>query len=110
MNIKAILLDVDGVVVRADPFHVPYYEKHGVGNDKMLPFFQGAFQKCLIGEADLLEEVKPWLTTWNWTGTAEDFLQFWFEAEHNVDNELIESIQKLRESGIYCFLATNSEL
>lgn len=106
---KAILFDADGVVINAEMFSVQYQKEYGVSNDEMLPFFKGDFQKCIVGQADLIEIVKPWLSKWKWKGTAEEFLQFWFRAEHSVDEQVIEVIEKLRKREIKCYLTTNQE-
>jgi putative hydrolase of the HAD superfamily len=57
----------------------------------------------------LLESIKPWLSNWKWNKTAQDFLQFWFEAEHNIDRNVVSIIEQIRKEGIKCFLATNQE-
>jgi len=57
----------------------------------------------------LIELVTPWFSKWKWDGTVEEFLQFWFKAEHNVDEKIISIIQQLRKKGIRCYLATNQE-
>jgi len=75
----------------------------------MLPFFEGDFQKCVVGQSDLIEEIKPWLTKWKWKGTAEEFLQAWFKAEHRIDERVVDAIKDLKKSGIRCSLATKQE-
>jgi len=109
MVTKCILFDADGVVVNSEMFSVQYQKEHDVSNDDMLPFFKGEFQNCIVGKADLIELVKPWLSKWKWNGTVDEFLQFWFKAEHNVDERIISVIQQLRKKGIKCYLATNQE-
>ena len=109
MTIKCILFDAGGVVINSELFSVQYQKEHSVTNDEMIPFFKGDFQKCIVGKADLIELVKPWLSKWKWEGTVEEFLQFWFNAEHNVDEQMVEIIKKSRKKGIKCYLATNQE-
>ena len=109
MNTKCILFDADGVVINSEMFSVLYQKKFGVSNDEMLPFFKGAFQDCLIGKADLKEAVKPYLIDWEWSGTVDDFLKFWFKAEHSVDEKILNLIQNLQAKNIKCYLATNQE-
>ncbi len=106
---KAILFDADGVVIDAEMFSVQYQEKYNVSNDEMVPFFKGDFQKCVMGQLDLVEAVTPWLAKWKWEGTPEEFLHYWFSAEHSVDEQMIETIKKLRKKGIKCYLVTNQE-
>ena len=109
MAIKCILFDADGVVINSERFSLQYQKKHNVTNDEMLPFFKGDFQKCIVGKADLIELVKPWLPKWKWGGTVEEFLQFWFNVSHNVDEQMVEIIKKLRKKGVKCYIATNQE-
>jgi len=109
MEIKCILFDADGVVINSEMFSVQYQKEHDVSNDEMLPFFKGEFQNCIIGKADLIELVKPWLLKWKWIGTVDEFLQFWFKAEHNIDERMVNIIKELRKKGIKCYLATNQE-
>ena len=108
-QIKVVLFDVDGVVVDSEMFSLQYSKKFGINNEEMLPFFKGVFQDCIIGKADLKEEVKPWLKKWKWDKSAKDFLNFWFRSEHNIDDMLVDQVEKLRASGIRCYLATKQE-
>lgn len=107
--IKAVIFDIDGVLNYSEMFSIQYQRKFGVSNDVMLPFFNQKFGKCLVGEADLKEEIKPWLKKWKWEGTAEEFLDFWFTTEDKIDKDVIQEVRRIRESGIRCFLATNQE-
>ena len=109
MAIKCILFDADGVIIHSEMFSLQYQRKYNVSNDNMIPFFIGEFQECMVGKADLIESIKPWLVKWKWNGTVEEFLQLWFEAENKVDNQIIETIKKLKKKGIKCYLATNQE-
>ncbi|HII39096.1 TPA: HAD-IA family hydrolase [Candidatus Micrarchaeota archaeon] len=109
MAVKCVLLDVDGVVINSEMFTPGYARKYGVSNEEMLPFFEGKFQDCLVGEADLKQEVKPWLDKWRWNGTVDGLLDYWFESESCVDGRVVELVGKLRKKGIACCLATNQE-
>ena len=109
MAIKCILFDADGVVINSDMFSVPYQKEHDISDDDMLPFFEGEFQNCIVGKADLIELVKPWLPKWKWKGSVDEFLQFWFKAEHKIDERVVKIIKKLRKKGIKCYLVTNQE-
>ncbi len=108
-NKKCILFDVDGVVINSEIFSVQYQKQFGVSNDEMLPFFKGVFQDCLVGKADLKKSIQPYLKKWNWDGSVEDFVLFWFRAEDNVDQQIIELVIKLRENSILSYIATNQE-
>ncbi len=109
MTTKAILFDADGVIIHSEMFSLQYQRLHNVSNDDMLPFFKKDFQPCLIGKADLIEVVKPWLSKWKWDKSAPEFLDLWFKAEDHVDERMISKIKQLRSKGIKCYLATNQE-
>lgn len=106
---KAVIFDTDGMVVVADKFSVKFCEEFNVPYEKVLPFFENEFQPCLIGKADLKEQVKKYLPIWGWNKPVEEFLEYWFKAEHTIDQRVVGVIGKLRESGIKCYLATNQE-
>ena len=107
--IKGIIFDTDGMVVITDMFSVKYCKEYNVPYEVILPFFKNEFQPCLIGKADLKEQIKPYLEKWGWKQSVEDFLDYWYKAEHNVDQRVVDEIEKLKKSGIKCYLATNQE-
>ena len=54
MNYKAILFDVDGVVITSD-YYANYYSKlKDIPVEIMIDFFKGEFQDCFINKKDLL--------------------------------------------------------
>lgn len=109
MGTTCVIFDADGVVIKPINFAVSYEQQYGISDKEMKEFFQNEFQQCILGKADLKEVLTPWLAKWNWNGTTEEFLQFWFSAEHNIDEEVVTAIQILRNNGILCYLATNQE-
>ena len=80
MTIKGILFDADGVIINSEKFSVPYQKKFNVHVDEITPFFKGEFKECIVGRADLVKIIQPWLQKWKWKGSAEEFLEFWFKA------------------------------
>lgn len=108
--IRCILFDADGVIVNAEQFSLQYQKRFGVDPAHMNPFFEGIFQQCIVGKADLKKVVAPYLASWNWEGSVEEFLSFWFTAEHTIDEQIAELITSLRSNSIQCYLATNQEL
>ncbi len=110
MNIKAIVFDADGVVINSPGYFSVQYEKDfGISNDILLPFFKGKFQECLVGKADLKEELEPLLEEWKWQGTVDELLGYWFKAEHYIDDRVIDEVKRLRAKGIKCYLGTKQE-
>ena len=73
MNYKAILFDVDGVVITSD-YYANYYSKlKDIPVQIMIDFFKGEFQDCLINKKDLLEVLPKYLEDWKFEGTVQTF-------------------------------------
>ncbi len=106
---KAILFDVDDVLIRSKRFGDFFQEKTGVKAEEMLPFYKGIFRECQAGKADLKTELPPWLDKWNYTKGPDAFLNEWFEYENKSDENLLLLVKKLHEQGVKCYLATNQE-
>ena len=107
--ITAIIFDADGVLINGDKFAAALARDFPVDHDKEKEFFTGKFQDCLVGKADLKESIAPYLTSFGWKGTVDDFLDYWFKSEHSINEELVAYIQKLRQQSIQVVLATNQE-
>jgi putative hydrolase of the HAD superfamily len=108
--IKAILFDVDGVVVNPQlVFAKKLASDYNITTAETENFFKGIFQDCLIGKADLKKELPKYLKEWGWSETTDDLIDFWFECDSNIDQNLIKATQSLRKNGIKCYLATNQE-
>lgn len=107
--IKTILFDTDGVLVRGGRFSDHYAEKYGVSTDITGRFFVTEFKNCLIGKADLKEKLLPFLGEWQWRGTVDELLEYWFQSENVIDTNLVSQIHFLKNSGIRCYLTTNQE-
>lgn len=107
--IKALLFDVDGVLVNGEPFSSYLARDYGITMDMTSSFFTGKFLDCLTGSADLKQEIEEYLHQWGWSKSVEEFLQYWFKSEHQIDEPLVEKIQQFRHKGIQCYLATNQE-
>lgn len=73
------------------------------------PFFTGPFVKCLLGKADLHDELPQYLEAWKWPGTVDEFLTFWFESDSVLDQPCLDFIEKLRVNGCRCYLASTQE-
>jgi HAD superfamily hydrolase (TIGR01509 family) len=108
-KIKAILLDADGLVFKKERYFSEIFaEEYGVSKDLILPFFKNNFRQCQQGNADLKEELKPFLQQWNWEGTVESFLEYWFSF-CVADEEVLKTVRSLREKGYKCYLVTDQE-
>lgn len=109
--IKVALFDLDGVVIvgRDKLFSQRAAEDLNISNDQIMEFFNKDFRECSFGRADLKEKISPYLKIWNYKGTVDDFLNYWFSGEGVVDMEVINCVARLREKGIRCFIATRQE-
>lgn len=107
--ITTILFDADGVLIIGERFVDHLTNDLHINSQVTEPFFKGKFKDCLVGKADLKEEIAPFLPRWGWTRSVDDFLTNWFKVEHHFNEELLSYIQKLRSKGIKCYVATNQE-
>jgi len=108
--IKTVIFDADGMVVHREMYFSQRFSREfGVPMEKVLPFFRNEFQLCLVGKADLKQELNKYLNKWNWQESVDDLLLFWFEHESNVDKKMLESVMALRNGGMLCYLETNNE-
>jgi putative hydrolase of the HAD superfamily len=90
-------------------FSQRFSKEFKVPREKLLPFFENEFQLCLIGKADLKDELKKYLDQWGWEKSIDDLLSYWFINESNLDEKIIKSVNNLRKQGIKCYLDTNNE-
>lgn len=107
--IKIVIFDADGVIINGKRFGDILERDYSVDKEKEHEFFSGIFQDCLIGKADLKQSVAPYLPSFGWKGTVDEFLEYWFTTEYELNQPLIAYIRTLRERGIWCVLATNNE-
>lgn len=109
MPFKAILFDIDGMVIRSKRFSDQMQEQYGVSWDTMKPFFTGPFQACKTGKADLKEELSKVIPKWGWNGDVESLMKFWFNGGLEVNELMTNLVSELREHGTRCYLSTNQE-
>jgi putative hydrolase of the HAD superfamily len=107
--IKAVIFDADGMVINAELFSNRLSREYNIPLGKILTLFEKDYPLCAVGQADLKEVLKKYVKDWSWPGTVEELLRYWFKTEHKVDGRIIRMIEKLRQKGIKCYLATNQE-
>jgi len=107
--IKVLLFDLDGVIANGEPFSKQLASQYGITQDMTAHFFRGRFLDCLVGKADLKEELEVLLQDWGWEKSTEEFLREWFEYEHRLDTQLLSFVEQLRARGKHCYIATNQE-
>jgi putative hydrolase of the HAD superfamily len=106
---KAIVFDADGMIIRGERFSTRFSRQFNVPIEKINPFFEKEFQDCLVGKRDLVEALSPYLERWNWKKGIDELIHFWFAESYKVDEEMLRVVEKVKESGIVCILATNQE-
>jgi putative hydrolase of the HAD superfamily len=107
---KAIIYDADGMVILPPKMfseHLAALQK--VSQDVVDEFFIKDFKPCLLGQADLKENLKPYIKKWHWDKSVDDLLSLWFSYENVVNIPLLDNIHQLRGQGVMCVLATNQE-
>ena len=104
-----VLFDVDGVLLFPWRFRAHLAEEFGITPDQTRPFFRGPFERCVIGEADLFDELPPFLDEWNWPGTTSSFVATWFACDSTPNDRVLEFIVNLRSLGVSCHIASTQE-
>jgi putative hydrolase of the HAD superfamily len=109
-KIKAILLDADGVLLKKQRyFSEVYSEQYGVPIESVALFFRTKFGDCQRGTADTKEELMPFLDEWQWKGSVEEFLDYWFTSGTEIDEAVLGIVDGLRKRGLKCYLTTDQE-
>jgi putative hydrolase of the HAD superfamily len=107
---RVVLFDADGVLCVPVLRHAAYLERvHGITREATSDFFRGPFRRCLVGDGDLHDVLRPFLELWGWKGSARDFTEEWFAEERGLDDDLVLIAQALRQQGLRCGVATNQE-
>lgn len=71
MSIKAIIFDADGVAIFPWRAAQLFEREYGITREMVSEFFSGIFADCLIGKADLKEELPPYLERWGWQTSVD---------------------------------------
>jgi putative hydrolase of the HAD superfamily len=107
---RVIIFDIDGMLVHGDRFSTRLSKDFVIGLDKTSGFFKHEFQDCLVGKADLKEELAKRISEWGWKGSVDELLEYWLQDEHNVIDERFKPvILDLRSRGVKCYLGSNNE-
>lgn len=113
MTIKALMVDVDGVVVRhPDGRRWDHDLQADLGLDRDLlqsEFFAPNFEDIVLGRADLHERLAPVLARIAPHLSAEVFTDYWFSKDAHLDEALLADLAALRAKGLALHLATVQE-
>jgi len=109
-GIKAVLFDCDGVLCHFLRFAQVLEREYEITREMTSEFFKKAFLPALLGNADVLAILPPFLEQWRWKGSAQEFLELWLFSEREVKPGMIDIVNELRQAGYYVGAATNQEL
>ena len=109
---KAILFDVDGVLIRLPNYFSEELDKRDYkgAEESLTSFFKGSDnQECLEGKASFEKKIVPYLKKFAWKGTAEEYFQKQFQFEKRyLDQNIISQIKQFHAWGIKCYLCTDN--
>jgi len=110
---KAILFDIDGVLLRHDTWFIEEFCK-GYGEEAfsvMLEYCNGdEIAKCDKGYADSYSEILPFLKRIGYKGTVEEFFELKNEFEsRGIDYFALNKIKQINNEKIKCFIGSNQD-
>ena len=107
---KVALFDVDGVVnIPEKKFSERFISEYNAPPEKVIEFFDKERASCTRGQTDLKEVLARYLPAWQWNGSVEELLEYWFSVENAVDERMVKTVQELRGQGIRCLVASDQE-
>lgn len=110
MNIKAIIFDVDGVLLPKKPLADYLHKDLHISPCNTNNFLNGIYHDCFEGKADLKVTLKPLLKKWKVNISVDMFLNTYFKACGSPNGELLSLIKLLRNKGIACCIGSNQEM
>lgn len=107
MNIKVLLLDIDGVLIDDTKiFYDSIHQHYDLSKEDFMEFYNSIYKKAWVcDKIDLKESLKIWLDKWQINDSPDNFLKNWFKTEDRPNLELINFIKDLDN----IFLVTTQE-
>ncbi|WP_159793549.1 HAD family hydrolase [Puerhibacterium puerhi] len=113
MAARALMVDVDGVVVRRSggrTWHADLEADLGIRPEDLdRVFFRAHFDDVLAGRADLFERLDDALTQLSATVPSRELVDYWFARDAMLDTRLLDDLAAAREAGYDAHLATVQE-
>lgn len=113
MTLKALMVDVDGVIVAHPPgkgWSDDMLADLGVDPHKLVEvFFQPHFEDIVHGRCDMFERLEPALAQIAPHVAARRLVDYWFEKDSPLDMTLLADLEKARAGGLQLHLATVQE-
>lgn len=113
--IRALMLDVDGVLVRGRPedglnWATDLERDLGVNAaDLQREFFARHWDEIIVGRADLPERLAASLTRIAPHVACDRLIAYWFENDSRLAPAILDDIAASRSDGLKVWLATNQE-
>ena len=115
MPVKALMVDVDGVLVDGRPEDGRHWltsveEDLGLTSDALHEqFFAPYWEDVVLGRAGLMEHLTTALQKIAPHLSPSQFASYWFERDSRLVTPLLAELSLLRSAGIRVYLATNQE-
>lgn len=108
--LKALLIDLDGIIIlRNNYFSERLSSDYGIPMEKIMPFFNNEYQLCVLGKADLRNEIEKYFAVWRWEKSLDELLEYWFGQEKKLSEDILKITEKFRHNGIKCYLISDNE-
>lgn len=115
MAIKALMVDVDGVLIDGRPedgrpWHTSVHDDFGFTSGALHEhFFARYWDDIVVGRTGLLENLSIALTKFAPNVSPAAFASYWFDRDARLNAPLLEELSAIRARGIRVYLATNQE-
>jgi putative hydrolase of the HAD superfamily len=113
MPLKALIVDVDGVVVaHPDPLGWSRTLEANLGVSParlQSEFFRPHWDDIILGRADLHERLGPVLGNIAPHVTSRQLTEYWFQHDSHLDRQLLDDLAEVRVKGVALHLATVQE-
>ena len=108
MTIKAIILDLNGVLIQSPLLSDLIKEKYNLPPEKFLPALAEIMKIARSpGTKNSYLLWKPYLEKWNIKLTQEEFFNFWFSCE-KINQDLLKYLKQLDHKNIQLFILSNN--
>jgi len=115
LGIKALMVDVDGVLVDGRPedgrhWQTSLEEDLGIASDTLdQQFFAPYWDDIVLGRAGLIEHLMTALQNTAPDVTPAEFVSYWFEKDSRLVAPMLQELSFVRSAGVRVHLATNQE-
>lgn len=105
---KAIIFDLNGVILERIPPEQHLPQKLGIPAEKIMPRVNAARKAVKHPQSPpIAPEIEPFLREFNLSMSVEEFLEYWFAGESLVKG-FLEYLQELKRKGWRIFILSNN--